>query len=67
VNAIIPDPDQPERLALDGDGNLLGGVFIRRLDSPEAPTAADLNGPEWTHVGWSRGVETHESRPQPEG
>lgn len=53
---IIPDPERPEHVALDGDGNLLWGVRIRRLDSPDAPTMADLNGPEWEHVGWSRGV-----------
>jgi hypothetical protein len=51
---VIPDPEQPERLALDGDGNLLGGCRIRRITTPEAPSIDDLDEPAWEWVGWAR-------------
>ena len=47
---IVPDPEQPERWAIDGEGQLLGGVRI-------APVGADpLDRESWTHIGWSRGI-----------
>jgi hypothetical protein len=44
-------------MALDPDGEMLYGVRIRRIDSPDAPLLADLNGSEWEHIGWSKGID----------
>lgn len=48
----IPDPTQPDRLAITSNGDLAGGVYIgpARADNTP-PTAAELNAT--THIGWA--------------
>lgn len=49
MSEIVPDPEFPERQAIDDEVNLLGGVSI-------APIGADpLDPTVWKHVGWSKG------------
>lgn len=58
MTTVIPDPDKPEHVAIDGEtGELLGGVWIMPIDknNPAAPTLADFEK-HAQHIGWSKGI-----------